>query len=306
MPHTADSNYVKFLEQRIKEAEQKEATLQTEITQLRLQGILEDSIRHAQQYAQIDSFRQITPGVPMTVDEDTLFYFYIARGGVTPQMRAQNAQQAIETIGKKLVIKTDSVKIEKTDIVSDIMYGNQVLFSITDRDALWEKTSRDSLAQQRKQIVVDKLQEMKEEYGLIRILKRIAYFILVVAGQWLLFLFTNWIFRKLRIRIDRLKDTRLKPVMLQNYELLDTGKQVRLLQIGASLLRYLFMLVQLLFSVPHCYDLSLFARIEFRRISGDFRVCRFDCFSGFYYRNRQHHCRSGHHLHAPFQTGRPD
>ena len=139
MPHTADSNYVKFLEQRIKEAEQKEATLQTEITQLRLQGILEDSIRHAQQYAQIDSLRQITSGVPMTVDEDTLFYFYIARGGVTPQMRAQNARLALEKIGKKLVIKTDSVKIEKTDIVSDIMYGNQVLFSITDRDALWEK-----------------------------------------------------------------------------------------------------------------------------------------------------------------------
>ena len=286
MPHTADSNYVKFLEQRIKEAEQKEATLQTEITQLRLQGILEDSIRHAQQYAQIDSLRQITPGVPMTVDEGTLFYCYIARGGVTPQMRAQNAQQAIETIGKKLVIKTDSVKIEKTDIVSDIMYGNQVLFSITDRDALWEKTSRDSLAQQRKQIVVDKLQEMKEEYGLIRILKRIAYFILVVAGQWLLFLFTNWIFRKLRIRIDRLKDTRLKPVMLQNYELLDTGKQVRLLQIGASLLRYLFMLVQLLFSVPHCHDLSLFARIEFRCIPRDFRFCRSDCIFRFYHGNR--------------------
>ncbi len=155
------------------------------------------------------------------------------------------------------------------------------------------------MAQQRKQIVVDKLQEMKEEYGLIRILKRIAYFILVVAGQWLLFLFTNWIFRKLRIRIDRLKDTRLKPVMLQNYELLDTGKQVRLLQIGASLLRYLFMLVQLLFSVPHCYDLSLFARIEFRRISGDFRFCRSDCIFRFYHGNRQHHCRSGHHLHAP-------
>ena len=148
-------------------------------------------------------------------------------------MRAQNARLALEKIGKKLVIKTDSVKIEKTDIVSDIMYGNQVLFSITDRDALWEKTSRDSLAQQRKQIVVDKLQEMKEEYGLIRILK-----------------FTNWIFRKLRIRIDRLKDTRLKPFMLQNYELLDTDKQVRLLQIAANLFRYLFMLVQLLFSVP--------------------------------------------------------
>lgn len=166
------------------------------------------------------------------------------------------------------------------------MYGNQVLFSITDRDALWEKTSRDSLAQQRKQIVVDKLQEMKEEYGLTRILKRIAYFILVVAGQWLLFLFTNWIFRKLRIRIDRLKDTRLKPVMLQNYELLNTGKQVRLLQIGASLLRYLFMLVQLLFSVPHCYDLSLFARIEFRCIPRDFRFCRSDCIFRFYHGNR--------------------
>lgn len=63
------------------------------------------------------------------------------------------------------------------------MYGNQVLFSITDRDALWENINRDSLAQQRKQIVVNKLQEMKEEYGLLRMLKRIAYFILVVVGQ---------------------------------------------------------------------------------------------------------------------------
>ena len=38
--------------------------------------------------------------------------------------------------------------------------------------------------------------------------------------------------------------------MIQTYELLNTDKQVRLLHVGANLLRYVVMLIQLLFSVP--------------------------------------------------------
>ena len=47
---------------------------------------------------------------------------------------------------------------------------------------------------------------MKAEHGLWRMAKRVLYFILVIVGQYFLFRLTNWLFRKLKVRILRLKD----------------------------------------------------------------------------------------------------
>ena len=62
---------------------------------------------------------------------------------------------------------------------------------------------------------------MKAEHSIWRMAKRILYFLLVIVGQYLLFRLTNWAFRKLKVRILRLKDTKIKPVSIQGYELLD-------------------------------------------------------------------------------------
>ena len=53
------------------------------------------------------------------------------------------------------------------------MYGNKVLLSLTDQDALWEGISRDSLAKERQQNVITKLHDMKAEHGLWRMAKRV-------------------------------------------------------------------------------------------------------------------------------------
>lgn len=247
---SADTGAFHHLQQSLQESRQREERLQMELNELKIGVLARDSVNQALLVRQIDSLRATTKGYPVVVEEDTLFTFYAARGGLTPQARAENAQKNILAVGKKLALNPDSVRVEKTDIVSDIMYADQVLFSVTDRDALWEHTTRDALAKQRQQQVVEVLHQLKEDYGLTRQLKRVGYFLLVVVAQVLLFMLTNWLFRKLRIRIDRLKETRLKPIMIQTYELLNTDKQVRLLHVGANLLRYVVMFVQLLFSVP--------------------------------------------------------
>lgn len=245
-----DTGALNDLQRSLQESRQREERLQAELNELKIGVLARDSVNQALLMRQIDSLRATSKGYPVVIEEDTLFAFYAARGGLSPQARAENAQNNILAVGKKLALNPDSVRVEKTDIVSDIMYANQVLFSVTDRDALWEHTTRDVLAQQRQQQVVEMLHQLKEDYGLARQLKRVGYFLLVVVAQVLLFMLTNWLFRKLRIRIERLKETRLKPIMIQTYELLNTDKQVRLLHVGANLLRYVVMLVQLLFSVP--------------------------------------------------------
>lgn len=246
----SDSSHISSLRKSLEEAQLNEANMRMEIAQMRLQMAVKDSAKLALQRQKIDSLRRFTKGVPVVADGDTLFYLYAKRGGYTPQQRAQMTGTAIDELGRRLNLNPDSVSIDHSDIVSDLMYGNKVLLSLTDQDALWEGVSRDSLAKEKRAVVVGKLHLMKDEHGLWRIVKRILYFVLVIVGQYFLFWFTNWLFRKLKARIMRMKDTKLKPFAVQGYELLDTQRQVNLLVFAAGIGRYIIMGLQLLITVP--------------------------------------------------------
>lgn len=227
-----------------------EANLRMEIEQMKLKYDAADSLKLAKQRLRIDSLRRMTPGIPVIVEGDTLYYLFAKRGGHTPQQRAEMNAAAITELGKRFNLQPDSVYIDSSDIVTDLMYGNKVLSSFTDQDGLWEGCSRDQLAAAKRKVIVDKLKVMKDEHSLWQLGKRILYFILVIVGQFLLFKLTIWLFNKLKARIQRLKDTKLKPISIQDYELLDTQKQVNLLVFLASLLRYAVMLLQLILTVP--------------------------------------------------------
>ena len=246
----SDSARVANLQNSLEEARLNEANMRMEMEQMRLQTMAADSVKLSQQRQRIDSLRQFTKGVPVIAEGDTLFYLFTKRGGYAPQQRAQMTGAAIEEIGKRFNLRPDSVSIDHSDIVSDLMYGNKVLLSLTDQDALWEGVSRDSLAKERRQNVITKLHEMKAEHSVWRMAKRILYFLLVIVGQYLLFRLTNWLFRKLKVRILRLKDTKIKPVSIQGYELLDAQKQANLLVFLAGIGRYILMGIQLVITVP--------------------------------------------------------
>ena len=232
-----------------------EANLRMEMEQLKLASYTADSVKRLQQRQRIDSLRKVTPGIPVVVEGDTLFYLYVKRGGHTPQQRAEMDAAAILELGKRFNLRPDSLYLESSDIVTDLMYGNKVIASFIDQDGLWEDCTRDQLAAHNRKVIVDKLKEMKEEHSLWQLGKRILYFVLVLVGQYLLFRLTIWLFKKLKVRIQKLKDTKLKPFSIQDYELLDTQKQVNLLIFLANLLRYVIMFLQLLLTVPLLFSI---------------------------------------------------
>ena len=216
----SDSARVANLQKSLEEARLNEANMRMEMEQMRLQMLSADSVKFSQQRQRIDSLRQFTKGIPVVAEGDTLFYLFTKRGGYTPQQRAQMTGAAIEEIGKRFNFRPVSVSIDNSDIVSDL------------------------------QNVITKLHEMKAEHSIWRMAKRILYFLLVIVGQYLLFRLTNWAFRKLKVRILRLKDTKIKPVSIQGYELLDAQKQANLLVFLAGIGRYILMGIQLLITVP--------------------------------------------------------
>lgn len=256
----SDSANIADMKRELETARLNEANMRMEMEQLKLQAYAADSVKLVQQKLRIDSLRKFTQGVPVVVEGDTLFYIYAKRGGHTPQQRAVMNATAITELGKRFNLKPDSLYLESSDIVTDLMYGDKVLASFTEQDGLWEGRTRDQLAADKRQIVVDKLKDMKKEHSLWQLGKRIIFFVLVLLGQYLLFWATTWLFKKLKIRIQRLKDTKLKPISIQDYELLDTQKQVNLLIFLANILRYAFMLLQLVLTVPLLF--SIFPQTE--------------------------------------------
>lgn len=250
-----DSTMLIRIREELAAARLNEANLRMELEQMKLVAYAADSVKLSKQKTRIDSLRAVTQGMPVVVDEDTLFYLYAKRGGLTPQQRAENVSNEITALGKRFNLYPDSVYIESTDIVTDVMYKDKVIVSFTDQDGLWESCTRDQLAAAKRQIIVEKLKVMKEEHGFLQLCKRIAYFLLVLLGQFLLFKLTNWLFRKLKVRILRLRNTRLKSFSIQDFELLDTQKQVKLLVFVANLFRYAIMLLQLLLTVPLLFSI---------------------------------------------------
>lgn len=254
-PVDSDSVRLTKVQEELAAVRLNEANLRMEIEQMKLTAYAADSVKRTRQKQRIDSLRQVTQGVPVIVDDDTLFYFYAKRGGHTPQQRAENVANDITALGKRFNLKPDSLYIESSDIVTDVMYDNKVIVSFTDQDGLWEGCTRDQLAAEKRLVILEKLKVMKEEHGFLQLCKRVAYFVLVLVGQFLLFWGTNWLFRRVKVRIVKLRNTRLKPFSIQDYELLDTHKQVKLLIFLASLVRYAFMLLQLLLSVPLLFSI---------------------------------------------------
>lgn len=246
----SDTTQLKQIEQELQQSKLNEMNLKLELEQLKTQVYAQDSLKLLKQKQRIDSLRNITSGIPVIIGKDTLFILYAKWGGYSPTDRAKDFSHNIEQLGKRYNIVPDSVYVETTEHVTDIMYGEKVIASFTDIDGLWQNVSREELAESYKTIIVKKLHQLKEEHGFSRLIKRLSYFILVLAIQYLLFRLTTYFYRRLKKRIIRLRNTRLKPFSFHDYELLDTRRQVRVLIFFTNICRYIIVLLQLLITVP--------------------------------------------------------
>lgn len=256
----AADSALRELEKQVYEAKANELNLRLELEQVRKMSFAADSVKLVRQKQRIDSLRAKTPGFPVVVEKDTLFVIYAKRGGLAPQDRAESFSKNIERLGRTYGLQPDSVYVEPTDYVTDIMYRDKVLMSLTDLDGLWQNRSREELAAAYREIVVNKLVQLKDEHSLLQLAKRVFWFVLVFVVQYFLYRLTTYLYRRLKKRIRKLKDTRLKPFTIHDYELLNTGMQVKMLVFFANIGRYLIILLQLLVTVPILF--SIFPQTE--------------------------------------------
>lgn len=256
-----DSAYMRIdsLTHMVQEMKLKELILESELYE-NGRSAREDSLRRAAQKQRIDSLRQTTPGVPLVVDGDTLFYIHASLGGDSPRYRAEAASRKITLIGKSLKVTTDTMHIFEGEYTADIMSGEIVIIRISDLDGLWNGLSRQELAKQLLPVIAAEIHALHAEYGLKAKLTGLGWAIFLIVVQIIFFLLTVRLIRWLRQWVINGLGGKLKPMTIKGYVLLNMHQQKRILIILTRLLQILLIIMQLFISLPLLF--SIFPETE--------------------------------------------
>ncbi len=258
--HIQDSIRLQELTLQLQEMKLNEIVLRNELDNANNLNSSADSLRKAAQLASIDSLRKVTPGVPVVVEGDTIFTLYAARGGYSAVVRAGMINDKLTGISKERATAADTLHLLESEYYVDIMYGDKVIISLTDQDALWQGTTRQELAQSYLPILASKIDNMKERHSFWQIVMRVFLFILVIVVQYLFFKLTNYLFRKLRRQIILFKQQKLKPIIVRDYELVNKRQLGRILIFFSNIIRWIILLLQLTLSVPMLF--AIFPQTE--------------------------------------------
>lgn len=217
----------------------------------------EDSLRKVEQKHRIDSLRQVTPGVPLVIEEDTLLYIYTSLGGDDPAHRVEAVARKVTQIGKSLKLTTDSMHIFVSEYTDDVMCGEVVIVRVSDLDGLWNGMSRRELAEEYLKILSLEIERLHADYGLEAKLTGLGWAVFLIVVQVLLFLLTARFIRYLRRLVG---EGNIKPLLVKGYELMNVQQEKRILLLLTRVLQIFLVLLQLFISLPLLF--SIFPETE--------------------------------------------
>ncbi|MDE5998708.1 MAG: mechanosensitive ion channel family protein [Bacteroidaceae bacterium] len=243
-------------------------SLNNQIQELKLQGIMmqeqlertnknakQDSLRRVARKERVDSLRNVTPGAPLIVEGDTLFLIYARSGGLLPEARAASAEHKIYEVGKHLTMFADSVYVFDSEESSDVMAGEDVIFSVTDLDALWMNTERLTLAEQYRNVISEKVHQLHETYGLQQKLLSVCWVALIIIAMGGLIWGIIWLFRLWNFSLTRKLLRTIKSVSIKNYPLLDAHRLGIAIIFVFNMVRVLLILLVLFIGITSMFSL---------------------------------------------------
>ena len=245
----ANDSIVEELHQQVQELKLQSIMMQEQLERTGMSA-REDSLRQVARKARVDSLRNVTPGAPLIVEGDTLLTIYARKGGMLPEARVQQAKAKILETGKRLSMFVDSIYVFDSELSTDVMVGENVVVSVTDLDALWNNADRMQLAEQYRDVIKKKVDNLHETYGLQQKLESIGWISLIVLALILLIAGVVWLFRRWKFSITRKLLRTIKSVSIKNYPLLDTHRLGVFIIVMFNFVRLLIILLLILASVP--------------------------------------------------------
>jgi small-conductance mechanosensitive channel len=220
-----------------------------------------DSIRLQRVKREIDSLRLVTMGYPVTGPlNDTLFLLYTRHGGFSPEVRAGAIKSRIEKLAKDLVFEPDSLRWARNETNIEITYGETVIMTLRESDAIWNNRGLEEMADLYAAAIRKSISQYRTETSFSTLAKEIgiALGILVVLGI-LIFLITK-LFRWIITKISIGEGKSFQGFAIKSYKLLDSKRQVALLQRVMVILKWVVIFSVVYLTLPLLFGLFPWTR----------------------------------------------
>jgi small-conductance mechanosensitive channel len=226
--------------------------LKKEELQKQLQDLNDkETKRLAQKKAQIDSLRVTATGFPVIAFfNDTLFTIYSKLGSFSAQDRAEAIGKRIRNLGKNFSFKPDSLIIGAVESTVDLVFGESIIMSISENDALWNNSSKIDLAKLYHDTISEAVLKYKSETSFATLAKEIGLALLVLAIMSALIFYAIRLFKWSALKIQEQEDKHIKGIKLKNYVLFDAKRQVNALLNANTFLKWVSLLLIVYIALP--------------------------------------------------------
>lgn len=160
---------------------------------------------------------------------DTLFKLYNRAGSFLPQARAAAVTKRIQKLADEYYFGKDSLQLipEEQDI--NIVFGENIIISISDEDALHMNTNRRQLAEQYKNQIVNAVIQYKKSTSFRSMLRQSALALLLMVMLALTIYLSNKSFSLLRKKITEQKGKRINGIRFRQYSFMNEKQHAELL-----------------------------------------------------------------------------
>ncbi|MFQ3173345.1 MAG: small-conductance mechanosensitive channel [Flavobacterium sp.] len=226
--------------------------LKKEELQKQLQALTEkESKRLSDKKAQIDSMRLTAKGYPVTgFFNDTLFKVYSKLGSFSAKDRADAISIRIENLSDSYIFKGDSLKINESETTFDLVYGESIIMSISENDALWNNLTKEELAVKYQKLIGDSVANYLEETSLTTLVKEIGLALLVLIIMGALVVYVSKFFLWTAIKIKKQEGKRIHGIKIRNFTLFDANQQVNALLNVNTIFKWVFIFLLVYIALP--------------------------------------------------------
>ena len=152
----------------------------------RIEAARNDSVR-----AQVEALRADHVGSPVLLDDDTVLVVHAHLGPFGPAERAANTSGRLELLVEEGRFDAGKLFVRHGVETDDVMHGEVVLLSVTQRDAFWERKDRRAVAEEYRNAIATVVEARLARTDPLQMVKRIGLLLLVILLFGLLIRYLN-------------------------------------------------------------------------------------------------------------------
>ncbi|MDQ2794973.1 MAG: mechanosensitive ion channel family protein [Bacteroidota bacterium] len=186
---------------------------------------------------------------------DTLFRVYGRVGSFGPKERAEAIERRLEALLKVSSFAPDSLAVVEAEQDAEIVYGDQQLLSVGAAEAQALGQPRLAVAKRYLGILRTHLTAARQAGNLPELLKRGGLAVLTLLMLAGLIYGLNRFFRSINQRILRWRGSPLRPLRINDYELLTQERQLEVMRTALKLLRLALVALTVYLALPLLFSL---------------------------------------------------